>query len=152
METIKISLLHNVGEQIKMGTSHNPFYYTLERSFLLKHFPYGDPVYLYSVYSGNMDIDDTTMYLETIYSDAVLKEIYKNHDNMVETGTLFAYGDNYIKLNISPDNKQSQRLLHILDKNKVFATFIYKYDKGEIIGIDKVALCLGIMNGYILFI
>lgn len=152
MEIIKIPLLHNVGEQIKMGSPDRPFYYILERSFLLKHFPYGDPVYLYSVYSGNMDINDTTMYLETIYSDAVLKEIYRNHDDMVETGTLFAPGADYIKLIISPDNKQSQRLLHILDKNKVFATFIYKYNKGEIIGIDKVALCLGIMNGYILFI
>ena len=152
MEIIKIPLLHNVGEQIKMGSPDRPFYYILERSFLLKHFPYGDPIYLYSVYSGNMDIDDTTMYLETIYNDAVLKEIYRNHDDMTEVGTLFAYGDNYIKLNISQDNPQSFRLLNILDKNKVFATFIYKYDKGEIIGIDKVALCLGIMNGYILFI
>lgn len=149
---IKIPLLYNIGEQIKMGTPDRPFYYTLERSFLIKHFPFDDPVYLYSVYSGNMNTDDINMYLETIYSDAVLKEIFRNHDGMTEVGTLFAYGNDYIKLNILPDNPQSLRLLNILDKNKVFATFIYKYDKGEIIGIDKVALCLGIMNGYILFI
>lgn len=154
MEPIKIPLLHNIGEQIKMGNPDRPFRYTLERSFLAKHFPYGDPVYLYSVYSGNMDIEDITMYLETIYSDAVLKEIYRNNnDDMIKVGTLFAFGDDYIKLNISPDdNPQSLRLSSILDKNRVFATFIYKYDNGEIIGIDKVALCLGIMNGYILFI
>lgn len=47
MEIIKIPLLHNVGEQIKMGSPDRPFYYILERSFLLKHFPYGDPVYLF---------------------------------------------------------------------------------------------------------
>ena len=150
---VKIPLLHNIGEQIRMGTPGEPFYYTLERSFLIKHFPFDDPVYLYSTYRGNMDTGDITMYLETIYNDAVLKEIYRNHDDMTKVGgTLFAYGDNYIKLNISPDNPQSLRLLSILDKNKVFATFIYKYDNKKITGIDKVALCLWIMNVYILFI
>lgn len=149
---VEIPLLHSIGETFLMGTEDNPIEYKITRDFLEKHLPpklY--PIVMNTDYHGQMECEEVKTYMEDIHNDTILRKIYREPGDVVGYfHKLTDSGD--IDIAINSGTLSGTRLLDILKYNKVYVTFIFLFDEGKVIKIKDMKLCLGKLNGKILFI
>ena len=96
-------------------------------------------------------------YMERIFNGLILNEVLTGKDYINEariSANILSHNDHGIIVLIKDEYLRSKDLLDILERNKVFATFLWDYDteSKEITKINKICLCLGILNNHILFI
>lgn len=160
-KTILIPYLHQFGEEVILGNKENKKIYDKEfidemfnkletREKIRKNSFY---IELYSYYNKI----ELNHYMERIFNGLILNEILTGKDYVNEAriaANLLYHNDHGIIIHIKDEYLRSKDLLDILERNKVFATFLWDYDteSKEIIKINKICLCLGSINNHILFI
>ena len=95
--------------------------------------------------------------MERIFNGLILNEVLTGKDYINEariSANVLYHNAHGIIVLIKDEYLRSKDLLDILERNKVFATFLWDYDteSKEIMKINKICLCLGIINNHILFI
>lgn len=149
---VEIPLLHSIGETFLMGTEDNPIEYTMTRKFLEKHLPSKlYPIAMNTDYHGQMECEEVKTYMEDIHNDTILRKIYFEPGDVVGTFHKLTDSGN-IDIMINDEDGSGERLIDILKYNKVYITFIFIFDNGQLIKIKDMKLCLGKLNGKILFI
>lgn len=151
---VEIPLLHAIGEPFYMGLPENPFEYELTRDFLTENLPSsGTKIMIHSNYHKNMSIGEMEEYITNIQNDIILNKVLKESgEEVARFYKLTSSERGSININIDMNTSSGVKLLGIINDNNVYATFIFNFDKGQVVGIRTLKLCLGRLNGRILFI
>ena len=151
---VEIPLLHAIGEPFYMGSPENPLEYELTRDFLTENLPSsGTKIMIHSNYHKNMGNDEMRQYITDIQNDIILNKVYKEAgEEVARFYKLTSSERGSININIDMSTSSGAKLLGIINDNNVYATFIFNFDKGQVVGIRIMTLCLGRLNGRILFI
>lgn len=150
-----IYFLHPLGEEFTIGYPGNEinFEYTNEvMSKIFKLPERKDKICLYGDYTSDMSDEEMEEYLADIYNDKILHNVLKGDG--LEACELASYmiGTNYITVAIDEKSTHGKLLLDIMKTNSVFVTFIMHWETSKFVGLRNIVLCIGSMNGYILFI
>lgn len=150
-----IYFLHPLGEEFTMGYSGNEinFKYTNEiMSKLFKLPERKDKICLYGDYTSDMSDEEMEEYLADICDDKILHNVLEGDGLEACELTSYMIGTNYITVAIDEKSTHGKLLLDIMKTNSVFVTFVMHWDGKQVVGLRNIALCIGSMNGYVLFI
>lgn len=116
-------------------------------------------VYLYSDYCDVMSDPnnlDANMYIMKIFTDIILNNVYKDKIySGVAAVKMKKYDEKTNTITCLVDDKTDigKKVLNVLDRDKVYITFILVIDKDDHSKrFEKAALCLGTVGNHILFI
>lgn len=155
-----IYFLHPLGEKFIIGTSKNSYEFLYTNDIIGKIFKLQDrkdKIYLYSNYlrylaDDTMLYDDLDSYLYDVYNDDILHRVLKGDGEYIGESCSYIIGTNYINIAIDENSIGGMRLLNILKRNTVFATFVMNWENRKVVNLNKICLCLGSINGHILFL
>ena len=156
-----IYFLHPLGEKFIIGTPGNSYEFLYTNEIIGEIFKLQtrkDKIYLYSDYLKNttddiMQYDDFDSYLYNIHNDNILHKVLKGDGEYAgELSSSYMIGTNYITMAIDDNSHGRKRLLNILKSNTIFMSFIMNWENKKVVSLDKMCLCLGYINGRILFL
>ena len=134
-----IYFLHPLGEEFITGTPGNSYKFSYTNEIIGEIFKLQtrkDKIYLYSDYLKHttddvMPFDDFDSYLYDIHDDDILRKVLKG-DGEYAGELSYMIGTNYITMTINDDYPGGKRLLNILKRNTVFASFIMKWKNKKV--------------------
>lgn len=156
-----IYFLRPLGEEFITGTPGNSYKFSYTNEIIGEIFKLQtrkDKIYLYSDYLKHttddvMPFDDFDSYLYDIHDDDILRKVLKGDGEYAgELSSSYMIGTNYINIAIDENSIGGMRLLNILKRNTVFATFVMNWENRKVVNLNKMCLCLGCINGRILFL
>lgn len=150
-----IYFLHPLGEEFTMGYSGNEINFKYTNEIMGKIFKLQerkDKICLYGDYTSDMSDEEMEDYLADIYDDKILHNVLKGDGLEACELTSYMIGTNYITVAIDEKSTHGKLLLDIMKTNSVFVTFIMHWENKQVVGLRNIALCIGYMNRYILFI
>ena len=158
MEIRSIPLLQKPGVPFSVGYDGFTVIYTSE--FIESQLKEIDSdVYLYSDYCDIMsDVNnvDATKYIMKIFTDIILDNVYKEKIHSgVAAVRMKRYDEktNTITCIVDDNTDVGRKILNVLERDKVYITFILVIDKDDHSKrFKKAALCLGTIGNHILFI
>ena len=150
-----IYFLHPLQEEFTIGYTGNEINLKYTNEIMGKIFKLQerkDKICLYSDYASDMSDEEMEEYLADIYDDKILHNILKGDGLEACELTSYMIGTNYITVAIDEKSTHGKLLLDIMKTNSVFVTFIMHWENKQVVGLRNIALCIGYMNRYILFI
>lgn len=149
---VHIDFLHHIGEEVQTNIG----YCHIKKEWLdsMKNDMYRHKVFLemHTWYpKTRFDI-----WIDNVMSGEILNNVV-NYSNPGKYVGPIIYTDNTgINVLLDDQNKciKHDIFVELIENNKVYATFMMRTDKEgtKIIGVDKICLCLGLINNQILFV
>lgn len=114
----------------------------------------GDKIYTVTDYCSDMPPNNFMKYISDIMNNSILMScIYDTeYKNFKQAATVKNFIPVLELLEVEiKDTDNGNRILKLLEGNKLFISGLYKKDEGNIY-IDRLVLSLGYINGHIMFI